>query len=90
MRPKLTGLLIGALLLLAESAEAAGLTRAASVVNSLTSDVRTLIPLVAVVALIVLAVMWGLRVIRFATLCQFGAGIVLAGSAAEVVTMLFS
>ena len=90
MRSKLRGLIVGGLLLLSDSAEAAGLTRAASVVNSLTSDVRTLIPLVAVVALIVLAVMWGLRVIRFATLCQFGAGIVLAGSAAEVVTMLFS
>ena len=90
MRFKPNGFVVGALLLFAESAHAAGLTRAASVVNSITSDVRTLIPLVAVVALIVLAVMWGLRVIRFATLCQFGAGIVLAGSAAEVVSMLFS
>ncbi len=90
MRSVVTKCLGLALLMTASSAEAAGLTRAVSVVNSITSDVRMIIPLVAVVALIVLGVMWGCRVIRFVTLCQFGAGVVLAGSAAEVVSMLFA
>ncbi len=71
-------------------AEAAGLSRATSVLTSITSDVRVLIPIIAVLALITLAILWGTRVIRFVTLCQFGGALILAGSAAEIVSMLFS
>jgi type IV secretory pathway VirB2 component (pilin) len=79
-----------ALAMLAGSpAHAGGLSRATSVVNELTSDVRTMIPLVAVVILLCLGIAWGARWIRFVTLLQFGAGVILAGSAAEVVSMLF-
>jgi len=80
----------GAGLLLASAAEAAGLSRATSVVNGLTSEVKVLVPLVAVLALIVLGILWGTKVIRFVTLCQFGAAVIVAGSAAEIVNMLFS
>jgi hypothetical protein len=71
-------------------AEAAGLSRATSVLTSITSDVRVIIPIIAVLALITLAILWGTRVIRFVTLCQFGGALILAGSAAEIVSMLFS
>lgn len=89
MRAWKAGLMAVAVLSASSTAEAAGLARAASVATSLTNDVRTIIPVVAVLALLVLGVLWGCRVIHFVTLCQFGAGIVLAGSAVEVVSMLF-
>jgi type IV secretory pathway VirB2 component (pilin) len=76
-------------MLAATPAQAGGLSRATSVVNELTSDVRTVIPLLAVVILLCLGVAWGAKWIRFVTLLQFGAGVILAGSAAEIVSMLF-
>lgn len=77
-------------MLAAMPAQAAGLQRATSVVNSLTGDVKTIVPVLAILVLVCLGVAWGLKWIRFVTLVQFGAGIILAGSAAEVVAMLFS
>ncbi|HVO19902.1 MAG TPA: TrbC/VirB2 family protein [Anaeromyxobacter sp.] len=90
MRRTIGGVGAGGGLLLASAAEAAGLSRATSVVNGLTSEVKVLVPLVAVLALIVLGILWGTKVIRFVTLCQFGAAVIVAGSAAEIVNMLFS
>jgi hypothetical protein len=81
---------VAAILVAPAAAEAAGLSRATSVLTSITSDVRVLIPIIAVLALITLAILWGTRVIRFVTLCQFGGALILAGSAAEIVSMLFS
>jgi type IV secretory pathway VirB2 component (pilin) len=71
-------------------AQAGGLQRATSVVNSITGDVKTMIPLLAIVILACLGIAWGVKWIRFVTLLQFGAGVILAGSAAELVAMLGS
>ena len=90
MTAKARGAVAMAFLAATSSAEAAGLQRATSVVNSLTSDLRVFIPLVAVLALMVLGLLWGTKVIRFVTLIQYGAGVIIAGSAAEFVSMLFS
>ncbi len=79
----------GAILLAPGVAEAAGLSRATSVVTSITSDVKILVPIIAGLALIVLGILWGCRVIRFVTLCQFGGALIVAGSATEIVSMLF-
>lgn len=79
-----------AAVLSANAAEAAGLTRAQTVVTGMTGDLRVLVPAVAILGLMVLAVLWGFRVIRLATLVQFGGALVVAGSAAELVSMLFS
>ena len=76
--------------LFAAQAYAGGLDRANSTVSSLTSDVRVIVPGVAVLALICLGLAWGLRWIRFVTFMQFGAGLILAASAAELVSMLFT
>lgn len=81
----LAGVLAGA-----APAQAAGLTRATGIVTSITSDVKVIIPVAAVLILICLAVAWGAKWIRFTTLLQFGAGVILAGSAAELVSMLFT
>jgi len=76
--------------LLAAPAYAGGLDRANSTITSLTSDVRVIVPGVAVLALICLGLAWGARWIRFVTFMQFGAGLILAASAAELVSMLFT
>ncbi len=75
-------------MLAAMPAQAAGLQRATSVVNSITGDVKTMIPLLAILILACLGIAWGAKWIRFVTLLQFGAGVILAGSAAELVAML--
>ena len=46
------------------------------------------VPIVAVVSLIVLGVLWGLRVIHFRTLAQWGGGILIVGAATQLVSML--
>jgi hypothetical protein len=79
----------GLAMLLATPAYAGGLSKANSVVTELTADVRTMVPLIAVFILLCLGVAWGAKWIRFVTLLQFGAGVILAGSAAEIVSMLF-
>ena len=71
-------------------AYAGGLDRTSSTITSLTSDVRIIVPGVAVLALTCLGVAWGARWIRFVTFIQFGAGLILAASAAELVSMLFT
>ena len=44
----------------------------------------------AVVSLIILAVLWGLRVIHFRTLAQWGGGVLIVGCASQLVNMLLS
>jgi type IV secretory pathway VirB2 component (pilin) len=48
------------------------------------------VPIVAVVSLIILAVLWGLRVIHFRTLAQWAGGVLLVGCASQLVNMLLS
>ena len=83
-------LFISGAMALAVPAGAAGLTRATGIVTTITGDLKAMIPIAAVLMLICLAVAWGAKWIRFVTLLQFGAGVILAGSAAELVSMLFS
>jgi type IV secretory pathway VirB2 component (pilin) len=45
---------------------------------------------VAVVSLVILAVLWGLRVIHFRTLAQWGGGVLIVGCASQLVNMLLS
>jgi type IV secretory pathway VirB2 component (pilin) len=72
------------------SAEAQGLSRARSVLDTLRGEIMLLVPVVAVLSLVVLGVLWGLRVIRFHTLAQWGGGILVVGCASQLVSMLLS
>lgn len=74
----------------AGTAEAQGLSRARGVLQNFQSELMLLIPIVAVISLVVLGVLWGLRVIRFATLAQWGGGVLVVGCATQLVGMLLS
>ena len=72
----------------AVGAQAQGLSRARSTLQSFQSELMLFVPIVAVVSLIVLGVLWGLRVIHFRTLAQWGGGILIVGAATQLVNML--
>ena len=74
----------------AETAGAQGLSRARTVLQNFQAEVMLIIPIIAVLSLVVLGVLWGLRVIRFHTLAQWGGGIIVVGCASQVVAMLLS
>jgi len=71
-------------------ADAQGLSRARSVLQAFQSELMLFVPIVAVVSLIVLGILWGLRVIHFRTLAQWGGGILVVGCASQLVSMLLS
>jgi len=75
---------------LARAAEAQGLSRARSTLQSFQSELMLFVPIVAVVSLVILAVLWGLRVIHFRTLAQWGGGVLIVGAASQLVNMLLS
>ena len=72
----------------ATDAQAQGLSRARSTLQNFQSELMLFVPIVAVVSLIVLGVLWGLRVIHFRTLAQWGGGILIVGAATQLVNML--
>ena len=74
----------------AATAEAQGLSRARTVLQNFQSELMLFIPIVAVVSLVVLGILWGLRVIRFTTLAQWGGGVLVVGCASQLVNMLLS
>ncbi len=71
-------------------AQAQGLSRARSTLQNFQGELMLFVPIVAVVSLVILAVLWGLRVIHFRTLAQWGGGVLIVGCASQLVTMLLS
>jgi len=74
----------------AANAQAQGLSRARSTLQTFQSELMLFVPIVAVVSLVVLGVLWGLRVIHFRMLAQWGGGILIVGAASQLVSMLLS
>lgn len=74
----------------AVAVKAQGLSRARTTLQSFQGELLLFVPIVAVVSLIVLAILWGLRVIHFRTLVQWGGGVILVGCASQLVNMLLS
>ncbi len=74
----------------AANAQAQGLSRARSTLQNFQSELMLFVPIIAVVSLIILAILWGLRVIHFRTLAQWGGGVLLVGAASQLVNMLLS
>jgi uncharacterized membrane protein len=74
----------------ATAAEAQGLSRARSTLQNFQAELMLFVPIIAVVSLVILGVLWGLRVIHFRTLAQWGGGVLIVGTASQLVTMLLS
>ena len=72
------------------TAEAQGLSRARTVMQSFQGELLSIVPIVAVIALILLAILWGCKAIRFVDLCRWGGGVLIVGCASQLVSMLMS
>lgn len=79
-----------ALLTTTAVAQAQGLSRARSTLQTFQSELMLFVPIIAVVSLIILGILWGLRVIHFRTLAQWGGGVLIVGAASQLVSMLLS
>ncbi len=80
----------GAVAFAGRAAQAQGLSRARSTLQTFQSELMLFVPIIAVVSLVVLGILWGLRVIHFRTLAQWGGGVLLVGCAGQIVNMLMS
>jgi type IV secretory pathway VirB2 component (pilin) len=80
----------GATLLSATPAYAAGLDQAQGFLEQLKSQLTTIIPIVAVISMLVLGVMYANGMVRKETLVHWFIGVILAGSATELVALFFT
>src|SRR5690554_2495160 len=84
---------VGAVITMANSAVYAqtsgGLARAQTGLNTLLSSLKIIVPIVAVIALILIGLLYAADMIRKETMWNWAVGIVVADSAAELVAMLF-
>lgn len=77
-----------AVLLFASVAQAAGLAQATGVLQMLLSSLKTIIPVVATIALIICGVFYAMRMMHKDTFVHWFVGIIIAGSAVEIVALL--
>lgn len=80
----------GVTLLTAAPAYASGLDQAQTFLTTLKSQLTTIIPIVAVISMLVLGVMYANGMVRKETLVHWFIGVILAGSATEIVALFFS
>lgn len=72
-----------------ESAQAQGLQKAKGIMDTIKAELLTIIPVAAVVILICLAIGYAGRFIEKDTFVRWAIGVIIAGSASEIVAMLF-
>ena len=77
-------------MVLATPASAAGLDQAQSVLTTLQTDLTTIIPIIATVALMLSGVFYAMRMIHKDTFVHWFIGILIVGSASEIVSMIVS
>lgn len=76
--------------MVAQPAHAQGLSNAKSVLDSFLSELKTIVPVAATIALIGLALAYAAKMVEKDTLIRWGIGIIVAGSAGTLATTLFS
>jgi hypothetical protein len=79
-----------AVVMAAAPAHAEGLSNAKSVLDSFLSELKTIVPVAATIALILLAVGYAAKMVEKDTLIRWGIGIIVAGSAGTLAAALFS
>lgn len=73
----------------AAPAHAQALSNAKSVLDSFLSELKTIVPVAATIALIGLALAYAFKMVEKDTLIRWGLGIIIAGSAGTLATTLF-
>ncbi|MBB4075776.1 type IV secretory pathway VirB2 component (pilin) [Bartonella fuyuanensis] len=71
-------------------AQAQGLGKVKDVLEKLSQELKTIIPIAAAVILLCLAIGYAGRYIEKDTFIRWGLGVIIAGSAAELANMLFT
>lgn len=71
-------------------AAAAGLDQAESVLTSLESDLTTIIPIAATVALMIAGLLYAMRMMHKDTFVHWFIGILIVGSASEIVSVILT
>lgn len=87
---RMQAVLVAAFLMIANTAvyaQVGGLQRAETGLNTLLSSLKIIVPIVAVIALIVIGLLYAAEMIRKETMWNWMVGVVVAGSAAELVAM---
>ncbi|MDD2859583.1 MAG: TrbC/VirB2 family protein [Acidiphilium sp.] len=84
------GLVLALSLLAATPAFAAGLDQATSVLNTFKSDLTTIIPIAATVALMLCGLLYAMRMMHKDTFVHWFIGILIVGSASEIVSMILT
>jgi type IV secretory pathway VirB2 component (pilin) len=74
--------------LAAGAARAQGLSQATSILTTLESNLTTLIPIVATVALMVIGLFYAMRMMHKDAFVHWFVGILIVGSAAEITAMI--
>ncbi len=73
--------------LISFEASAVGLTRTTGILERFKTELTTIIPLVAIIALILMAVAYAMKIVEKDTFIRWSIGIIIAGSASEITTL---
>jgi hypothetical protein len=73
-----------------DSAMAAGLSKAKGIMDQFKTELLTIIPVVAVIALIILGIGYATKHVDKSTFVRWAIGIIIAGSAAEITAIFFT
>jgi type IV secretory pathway VirB2 component (pilin) len=76
------------LLLSVPAARAQGLSQASTIMSTLQSNLTTLIPVIATVALMIIGLFYAMRMIHKDAFVHWFVGILIVGSAAEITAMI--
>lgn len=73
----------------ASPAMASGLDQAQTYLTTLKGQILTIVPIVAIISMLVMGVMYAMNMMRKETLVHWFIGVILAGSATELVAAFF-
>jgi hypothetical protein len=84
------GLAMLGALCMAAPASAQGLQKARSVLEILQDELTTIVPVIAAITLLCLGVAYAARFIEKDTFARWAIGVIIAGSAVQITSMLFT
>jgi len=76
--------------LLSPSAHAEGLTKAKGVLELIKTELLGIVPVIAAIALVGMGIGYAMNSIQKETFIKWAVGLIVAGSAAQITTMLFN
>lgn len=72
------------------AANAQGLSKSKEVLTIFQTEITTIIPIIAAIALLLLGIGYATKMIEKDTLVRWGIGVIIAGSAVQITAMMFT